>query len=117
MWHRVWFYVSNITGMENYHNKSQAIIGLQEKGYDLDFILKDEHLLCLQERDLINPDEFEIAETHKFKEKDEFAETFVVYGIRSLQRDMKGILLTSYSAFTKGIGFHLWCKFSPTLRE
>jgi hypothetical protein len=101
--------------MENYHNKIQAIIDLQQRGYDLDFILKDEHLLCLQERDLISPDEFEIAETYKFEENHGITETYVVYAIRSVQRDLKGILMTSYSAFTRGLGFHLWCKLSRTL--
>jgi hypothetical protein len=101
--------------MENYNNKIQAIIGLQHKGYDLDFVLKDENLLCLQELELIGPDEFEIAETYKFEENHAIAETFVVYAIRSVQRDLKGILMTSYSAFTKGLGFRLWCKLSRTL--
>ncbi|WP_426671977.1 hypothetical protein ACPPVU_12150 [Mucilaginibacter sp. McL0603] len=101
--------------MKNYNNKKQAIIGLQHRGYDLDFVFKDENLLCLQELELIGPDEFEIEETYKFEENHNIAQTFVVYAIKSVQRDLKGILLTSYSAFTKGLGFRLWCKLSQTL--
>lgn len=93
--------------MENYSNKTQAIIGLQHKGFDLDFVLKDEHLLCLQDCELISPDDFEIAETYKFVERHGIPETYVVYAIRSVQRDLKGILMTSYSAFNRGLGFHL----------
>jgi hypothetical protein len=101
--------------MENYNNKIQAIIDLQHRGYDLDFVLKDENLLCLQERELIGPDEFEIAETYRFEENHGVTETYVVYAIRSMQRDLKGILMTSYGAFTRGLGFRLWCKLSQTL--
>ena len=101
--------------MENYNDKVQVIIGLQSRGYDLDFVLKNENLVCLQESELIGPDEFEIAETYKFEGNGGTSETDVVYAIRSVQRDLKGILMTSYSAFTRGIGFHLWCKLSRTL--
>ncbi len=103
--------------MENYNNKLQAIIGLQSKGYDLDFILKDENLLCLQQSELISPDEFEIAETYQFKDIQESNDTYVIYAIRSVQSDLKGILMTSYGAFNHGLGIHLWCKLSATLRE
>jgi hypothetical protein len=103
--------------MENYNNKLQAIIGLQNKGYDLDFILKDENLLCLQEDELISPDEFEISETYRFAETHGCNETYVIYAIRSVHRDLKGILMTSYSAFNEGLGIHLWRKLSTTLRE
>jgi hypothetical protein len=101
--------------MENYNNKIQAIISLQHRGYDLEFVLKDENLLCLQDLELIGPDEFEIAETYKFEENNCVAETYLVYAIRSVRRDLKGILMTSYGAFARGLGFHLWCKLSQTL--
>jgi hypothetical protein len=103
--------------MENYDNKLDAIIGLQGRGYHLDFILKDENLLCLQEHELIGPDEFEISETYKFKETQGSSDTYVIYAIRSVHRDLKGILMTSFSAFNEGLGIHLWCKLSTTLKE
>jgi len=103
--------------MKNYTKRIQTIIALQSRGYDLDFVLKDENLLCLQERELINPDEFEVAETYKFEENNGIADTYVVFAIRSVQRDLKGILMTSYRAFNKGLGLHLWCKLSRTLIE
>jgi hypothetical protein len=104
--------------MDNSVNeKANLIIGLQKKGYDVDFILKDEYLLCLQERDLLGPEDFEIIETYQFKESQDDSETYVVYAIRSVHRDLKGILMTSYTAFFLGIGIHLWCKLSATLKS
>jgi len=102
--------------MENYPDKTHAIIGLQNRGYALDFILKDENLFCPQEHELISPDEFEITETYQFAESHGADDTDVIYGIKSKRRDMKGILLTSYSTFRQGFGIHLWCKLSRTLR-
>ena len=63
-----------------------------------------------------NPDEFEIAETYQFKGTQESNDTYVIYAIRSVHRDLKGILMTSYSAFNHGLGIHLWSKLSTTLR-
>ena len=78
--------------MENYPNKIYAIIALQQRGYDLDFIVNDGCLFCLQKQELVNADEFEIAESHEFAGKLGACE--LIYGIRSVQMDLKGILIT-----------------------
>lgn len=57
----------NFIVMKNYSNKAEVIIDLQKKGYELDYILKSENLLCLQDQELLNQDDFEIVETHRFK--------------------------------------------------
>ena len=100
---------------EIYPNKIQAIIGLQQRGYDLDFIVKGEYLFCPQQNELISPDEFEVTETYLFGQHDDKIDTYVIYGIRSLQTDLKGILMTSYHAFRREPSIHLWCKLSKTL--
>lgn len=101
--------------MENYSNKAEAIIGLQNKGYELDFILYNETLLCIQDRGLLNPDDFEITETYRFKSEVLQEEGYIIYAINSAHNGLKGILMTSYSAFTKGLSIHLWSKLSVGL--
>jgi len=79
--------------MENYTDKIYAIIALQQRGYDLDFMVKDGRLFCLQRQELMNASEFEVAESYQFKgEKGDFD---MIYGIRSMQMDFKGILMAS----------------------
>lgn len=101
--------------MENYSTKAEAIIGLQKKGYELDFILNNEHLLCVQYCELISPDDFEIAETYSFKSNILPGERYIIYAINSVHNGLKGILMTPYSAFTGGLSIHLWSKLSAYL--
>jgi hypothetical protein len=103
--------------MKNFNNKAEAIIDLQRRGYDQDFILAEENILCLQRGDYIPPDAFEIIETHRFDGKARLRDNYVIYGIRSLQDDLKGILMTSYSAFSRGISIHLWSKLGASLKS
>jgi hypothetical protein len=101
--------------MGNFNNKTKAIIDLQNRGYDQDFILADENIFCLQRGELIPPDSFEITEIHRFDGKSSMKDNYVIYGIRSIQDDIKGILMTSYSAFYRGVSIHLWSKLVANL--
>jgi hypothetical protein len=101
--------------MENYSSKTEAIIGLQKKGYDLDFILNNEYLLCLQDSELISPDDFEVAETYSFESKATSGDQHLIYAINSVHNGIKGILMTPYSAFTRGLSIHLWSKLAANL--
>ena len=101
--------------MNNYNTKAKAIIRLQERGYDKDFILKNECILCVQQGELINPDEFEITETYRFEGKPRLADNFIIYAIRAVNNDIKGILMTPYSALAEGISIHLWSKLASNL--
>ncbi len=101
--------------MENYSSKTEAIIGLQKRGYDLDFILSNEYLLCVQDSELISPDDFEITETYRFDSKAQSDDQNLIYAINSVHNGLKGILMTSYSAFTRGLSIHLWSKLAANL--
>ncbi len=98
------------------NTKADVIIDLQQRGYDNDFILKSEGLLCIQHHEMINPDQFEISESYRFDGKTKPCDNFIIYAIRSLNDDVKGILMTSYSALTRGMSVHLWSKLSVELR-
>jgi hypothetical protein len=102
--------------MENYHNRAEAIIDLQNRGYDQDFVIKNEHILYVQDSELINPDDFEVIEAYKFDGARRQRDNYVIYAIRSMHNDLKGILMTSYSAFSKGLSIHLWSKLAANLK-
>src|SRR3569623_654156 len=102
--------------MENYSNIAEAIIDLQLRGYDQDFVIKNEHILCVQDSELISPDDFEVIGAYKFERSKRLRDNYVVYAIRSIHNDLKGILMTSYGAFTKGLSIHLWSKLGADLK-
>jgi hypothetical protein len=99
--------------MERFNKKVAAIIDLQQRSYDLDFILNNENLLCVQHCEPITPDDFEITEVHHFQDRSGPKENYVICAVTSVHQDLKGILMTSYGAFTKHLSFHLWYKLSP----
>ncbi|NCD71499.1 phosphoribosylpyrophosphate synthetase [Mucilaginibacter agri] len=102
--------------MENYATKTEAIIALQERGYDQDFVLKDEYLFYVQQSELMKPDDFEITETYRFEGHRRLCDNYVIYGICTVDSDIKGILMTPYSAYGKGVSIRLWSKLANTLK-
>jgi len=85
--------------MENYRTKAEAIIALQNKGYELDFILENGHLVCIQDQELIAPADIEIREVHSFKNTVKKGEFYFIYAINSAHNGLKGILMATYNAF------------------
>src|SRR5579863_9211173 len=103
--------------MGNYLGKASLIIRLQEKGYDKDFILKNEGILYIQENELVRPEEFFITETYLLQGHPKPSHNFVFYAIRLVHSDTKGILMTSFSTYNRGVSFQLWSKLSENLRR
>ncbi len=99
----------------NYGTTAEAIICLQERGYDHDFILKDANIICLQEPGSIDPEEFEITEIYRFEGKKRLRDNYIICAISILNADLRGILMTSYARLTEGVSIHLWAKLSDTL--
>ena len=99
----------------DYHNKTEAIIDLQERGYDHDFILKNEHIQCVQQSQSICPDDFEVIEVIRFDGKRRMRDNYLIYAIKLLNNDVKGILMTPFSTLIKGLSIHLWSKLANNL--
>jgi hypothetical protein len=102
--------------MTNCRTKAEVIIDLQERGYENDFILRNEGVHCVQKNELINPDRFEITETYRFDGHSCPSENFVIYGIRETDSGVKGILMASYVSLTNGMSIHLWSKLAAFLK-
>jgi hypothetical protein len=98
-----------------YHSKTEAIIDLQARGYDHDFILKNECIHCIQQNQSISPDDFEVIEAIRFDGKRRMRDNCIIYAIELLNNDMKGILMTPYSTLIKGLSIRLWSKLANDL--
>jgi hypothetical protein len=94
-----------------------VIIALQERGFNHDFIIENEHIRCLQYNELIAPDDFEIMETHHCECCKKYKNGSLLYAIRLMNYDVKGILMSNYQSYLKGMSIQLWAKFDHVLRN
>lgn len=79
--------------MYTYDTVSDAVTGLKKRGYNMDFNLKDNCLICHDDK--FNVDDFEIVEFYRFEGDSDPADEAVVYAIES-NKGQKGVLVNGY---------------------
>ena len=79
--------------MYSYDTVTEAIKGLRERGYTKDFNLKENCIVCHEDK--FNPEDFEIEEVYRFEGDSDPADEAVVYGIVS-KNGLKGVLVNGY---------------------
>src|SRR5205807_644391 len=79
--------------MYAYDTVSAALKGLKERGYTKDFNLKEDCIVCHEEK--FNPEDFEITEVYRFEGNSDPADEAVVYAIES-NKGYKGVLVNGY---------------------
>ncbi len=79
----------------HYGTVSEALNTLKKQGYDLDFNLADNCIICNTER--FEADDFEIVDVYRYEGNTDPADEAAVYAIRSAS-GLKGILVTGYGA-------------------
>ena len=95
--------------MPAYDTVSQAINGLKERGYTLDFNLKSHTLEC--EGQKFNPKDFEITEFHRFEGNSDPGDEAVVYAIES-KNGMKGVLVNAFGVYSESLSDEMMQKLS-----
>ena len=79
--------------MYAYDTVSGAVSGLKKRGFTMDFNLKDNCLICHEDK--FNADDFEIVEFYRFEGESDPADEAVVYAIES-KNGQKGVLVNGY---------------------
>ncbi len=79
--------------MYTYETVSGAVNGLKTRGYNMDFNLDENCIICHEEK--FNPEDFEITEVYRFEGNSDPADEAVVYAIES-NRGHKGVLVNGY---------------------
>ena len=95
--------------MPAYDTVSQAVNELKQRGYTLDFNLKESCLECQGQS--FNPKEFEITEFHRFEGNSDPADEAVVYAIES-RNGMKGVLVNGFGVYSEPISDEMIKKLS-----
>lgn len=97
--------------MYAYDTLSEAVNGLKQRGYTIDFNVKDNFVICNATPLSLSPDEFEIAEFYRFEGNSDPADEAVVYAIES-KHGHKGILVNGYGPEADAVGDELVKKLS-----
>ena len=77
----------------NYDTVTEAVNGLKQRGFTLDFNLLENCLVCGDDK--YDVDKFEIIEVYRFEGNSDPADEAVVYAIQS-NNGKKGILVNGY---------------------
>tara|TARA_R110002050_G_scaffold271612_3_gene415147 strand:- start:37490 stop:37783 length:294 start_codon:yes stop_codon:yes gene_type:complete len=88
--------------MKTYDTLSEAINNLQQRGYTYDFNLKPECLECASLKIEIQPEDFEVDETHRFEGMSSTDDNSVLYAISS-KNGVKGLLVDAYGVYAENI--------------
>lgn len=81
---------------ESFGTLSETINGLKELGYDHDFNVQDECLICHQTNTSLQPKDFQIDHVYRFEGASNPDDQSILYAISSLTRQMKGVLVNGY---------------------
>jgi len=77
----------------NYDTVTEAVKGLKQRGFLIDFNLSENCIVC--DNDKIDVNDFEIVEIHRFEGDSDPADEAIVYAIRSFN-GKKGVLVNGY---------------------
>lgn len=85
--------------MTRFKTKADIVMDLQKKGYDNDFVMQPEELLCVQKMQAVDPNDFEVAASYRFQAKRGEDKDCVIFALRSIRDNLKGILITYQNGF------------------
>ena len=85
--------------MKNYDTVTDAVKGLKERGYTVDFNVAFDKLICSDNKICLQPDEFEIIEVHRFEGDSNPDDEDVVYAVESKDGKHKGIITSAFGLY------------------
>jgi hypothetical protein len=100
--------------MYTYDTVVEAVKGLKQRGYSIDFNLEPGRLVCHQTPLSLSPADFEITEVYRFEGNSDPDDEAVVYAIESAN-GQKGLLVTGYGISADGVGEEMVKKLTSRL--
>ena len=92
-----------------YDTVSEAVNGLKKRGYELDFNLEENCLVCHAGKFDIK--DFEIVEVYRFEGNSDPSDEAIVYAIESVSGP-KGVLVSGYGISAEGMSAEMAKKLS-----
>ncbi|MBI2730267.1 MAG: phosphoribosylpyrophosphate synthetase [Sphingobacteriales bacterium] len=92
--------------MFNYDTVTEAIAGLKQRGYTIDFNLEYDCIVCHDTPMSLMPGEFEITEVYRFEGDSDPADEAIVYAIESKHGE-KGVLVNAFGIYSDSVSDEL----------
>lgn len=89
--------------MYTYDTVAEALKGLKQRGYSIDFNLEADRIHCPDQELSLKPEDFTITEFYRFEGESDPADEAVVYAIESRDGE-KGLLVTGFGITAEGVG-------------
>ena len=98
--------------MHSYDTVVAALDGLKARGYNLNFNVAFDKLMCSETGTCLNPHEFEIVEVYRFEGNSNPADEDVVYAIESKDGNIKGVITSAFGLYADGASAEMISKLS-----
>jgi len=85
--------------MISYDTVTEAVKGLKERGYTIDFNIAFDKLVCSDNKICLHPAEFEIVESHRFEGDSNPDDEDIVYAVESKDGKVKGIITSAFGLY------------------
>ncbi len=95
--------------MYSYDTLSEAVNDLKKRGFDIDFNLQENCLIC--QGDKFDVNDFEITEVYRFEGNTDPSDEAIVYAIESVN-GVKGVLVNGYGISAEGMSAEMAKKLS-----
>ena len=93
--------------MYNYDTVVEAINGLKQRGYTIDFNLDQDKITCTNKLHCLTPDQFEITEVHRFEGDTNPSDEDVVYAVESKDQKVKGVITSAFGSYADNVSTDL----------
>ena len=81
---------------ESFGTSSETLNALMKAGYEHDFNIQDECLVCSQTNTILSPEDFQIDKVYRFEGASNPDDQSIIYAISSGKFNLKGVLVNGY---------------------
>ena len=89
--------------MYEYDTVAEAVNGLKQRGFTIDFNLEAGRIFCNETPASLKAEDFEIVEFYRFEGPSDPADEAIVYAIEA-RNGQKGVLVTGFGISAEGVG-------------
>lgn len=98
--------------MYTYDTVVDAINGLRQRGYKIDFNIAFDKIICSENKYSLNPGDFEITEMYRFEGNTDPSDEDVLYAVESKDGKLKGIISSAFGMYADEASTELLKKLS-----
>ena len=89
--------------MKSYDTVTEAVAGLKARGYNIDFNIAFDKLICHRTNIELRSHEFKIVEVHRFEGESNPSDEDVVYAVESEDGKIKGVITSAFGLYADPI--------------